>query len=90
VPLDGLRGLHAEDVQQGGDDIDGVVILVADLAAGLGAGRPGDDAGVGGAAVELVAFPHLERGVEGHGPPGRVVVVGAGTAQRVDLGQVLG
>ena len=63
---------------------------MADLASGLGAGRPGDDARVGGPAVELVALPHLERGVEGHGPPGRVVVVGAGSAQLVDLGQVLG
>ena len=40
--------------------------------------------GSAGAAVELVALPHLERRVEGHRPAGRVVVVGLRAAQLVD------
>ena len=88
--LDRLGLLDAEAVQQRGDDVDGVVVLVADLAARAHAGGPGDDARVGGAAVERVALPHLERGVERHRPPGRVVVVGLGAAQLVQHGQVGG
>ncbi len=51
-------------------------------------GRPGDDARVGRAAVELVALPHLERRVERHRPAVRVVVVGLRTAELVEHGEV--
>ena len=50
--------------------------------------RPGDDARVGGAAVELIPLPHLERSVERHRPPVRVVVVGLRPAELVDHRQV--
>ena len=49
---------------------------------------PGDDARVSGAAVELVPLPHLERRVERHRPPVRVMVVGLRPAQLVEHGQV--
>ena len=65
-----------------------MVVLRPELAPGLHAGRPRDEARVGGAAVELVALPHLERRVEGHRPAVRVVVVGLGAAQLVEHRQV--
>ena len=65
-----------------------MVVLGSQLTAGLHAGGPGDDARVGRAALELVALPHLERRVEGHGPTVGVVVVGLGSAELVDHGQV--
>ena len=80
----------AQAVQERRHQVDGVVVLVPGFAAGRDAVRPGDDAGVAGAAVERVALPHLERGVEGHRPAVRVVVVGLGAAQFVQHGQVLG
>ena len=51
--------------------------------------RPRDDARVRGAAVELVALPHLERRVERHRPAVRVVVVGLRAAELVEHRQVL-
>ncbi len=57
---------------------------VADLALRLHAGRPGDDARVARAAVELVALPHLERRVERHRPAVRVVVVRLRAAELVE------
>ncbi len=66
-----------------------MVVLAADLATSLHPLGPGDDARVGRAAVELVALPHLERGVERHRPPVGVVVVGVRPAQLVELRQVL-
>ena len=84
-PSHDIRLLDLEAVQDGRHDVDGVVVLLANLAAGLDSGRPGDDAGVGGAALEgRVALPHLERGVEGHGPAGRVVVVGLQPTELVE------
>ena len=47
------------------------------------------DARVRGPAVELVALPHLERGVERHRPAVRVVVVRRGATEVVELGEVL-
>ena len=82
--------LDAENVQDRGDEVDRVVVLLADLPARLRAGGPRDDAGVAGSAVVLVALPHLERRVEGHGPAGRVVVIGLRAAEVVDLGEVRG
>ena len=90
VALDRLGRVDAEDVQDRGHDVDRVVVLAADLAPGLRAGRPRDDARVAGAAVELVPLPHLERGVERHRPAVGVVVVGPGAAEVVQLGEVLG
>jgi hypothetical protein len=90
VALDGLGRLDAEDVEDGGHEVDRVVVLLADLALGLHAGRPGDDAGVACAAVELVALPHLERRVERHRPAVGEVVVGLGAAELVDERQVRG
>ena len=84
VPLDRLRRLDAEDVEDRRHEVDRVVVLVADLAAGLRPGRPRDDARVARAAVELVALPHLERRVERHRPAVRVVVVRLRAAELVD------
>ena len=89
VPLDRLRSVHAEDVEDRGDEVDRVVVLVADLPARLDPLGPGDDARVAGAAVELVALPHLERRVERHRPTGRVVVVGQRAAELFDLREIL-
>ena len=74
-PLSVSGALDAEHVQDRRHYVDGVVVLVADLTACRHAGRPGDDARIARAAVELVALPHLERRVERHGPAVRVVVV---------------
>src|SRR5262249_56718807 len=88
VTLDGAGCRYVQAVKDGGHDVDGVVVLATDFAAVPKDFGPGDDARVGGSTVELVAFPHLERGVEGHRPPGRVVVVGFRPAQLVDHGEV--
>ena len=58
------------------------------LAAGEARG-PRDDARVRRAAVELVALPHLERGVERHRPAVGVVVVGLDAAEVVEHREVL-
>ena len=51
---------------------------------------PGHDHRVRRAALPVgVALPELERGVEGEGPAGRIVVVGLRAAELVDEGQVL-
>ena len=44
-----------------------------------------DDLEDGGAALEVVALPHLERGVERPRPPGVVVVVGLGAPELVEV-----
>jgi hypothetical protein len=46
VPADGLGWLDAERVEDGRDEVDGVVVLLPNLARGLDAGGPGDDARV--------------------------------------------
>src|SRR5439155_9889048 len=61
VALDRLWSLDAEHVEDGRDDVDRVVVLVANLALGLQTCRPRDDARIARAAVEFVALPHLER-----------------------------
>ncbi len=66
-----------------------MVVLVAQLTPGLHPGWPRDDARVARPAVELVALPHLERRVERHRPPVRVVVVGPRAAQLVEQRQVV-
>ncbi len=88
VPLDRLGRLDVERVEDRRDEVDRVVVLLADLTARLHAGRPGDDARVARAAVELVALPHLERRVERHRPAVRVVVVGLRAAELVEHRQV--
>ena len=52
-------------------------------------GRPRDDARIARSAVELVALPHLERGVERHRPAVRIVVVGVRSAELVEHREVL-
>ena len=84
VALDRLRRLDSEHVEDRRDDVDRVVILLADLTLGLDARRPRDDARVARAAVELVALPHLERRVEGHRPAVRVMVVRLGATELVE------
>ena len=88
MSLQRSRRLDAEHVQDGRHDVDGVVVLLADLAAGRRAGGPRDDARIARAAVELVALPHLERRVERHRPTVRVVVVRRGAAELVEQREV--
>ena len=88
VALDLVGGLDAEEVEDRGDDVHRMVVLLPDLPGGGLVARPADDARVGRPAIELVPLPHLERCVEGHRPAVRVVVVGRRTAQFVELGQV--
>jgi hypothetical protein len=59
VSLEHTGSLHAEHIEDGGDDVDGVVVLLPDLSARLPSGRPGHDARIARATVELVALPHL-------------------------------
>src|SRR4051794_31153335 len=60
MTLDRVRRLDSERIQDCRHEVDRVRVLVANLAARLSSGRPGDDAGVAGSAVELIALPHLE------------------------------
>ena len=83
-PLIVSGGSTPSGVENGWDEVDRVVVLVADLALGLDAGRPRDDARVARAAVELVALPHLERRVERHRPAVRVMVVRLRAAELVE------
>ncbi|MFA7768247.1 hypothetical protein ACGFNX_30335 [Streptomyces sp. NPDC048723] len=39
VPVDGLGHVEADAVEDGGDDVDGVVVLSADLSPGSDAGQ---------------------------------------------------
>src|SRR5947199_132659 len=56
--------LDAEGLEQRGHDVDGVVVLAANLAGGVDPFRPGDDQRIGcAAAVVAVALPQLERRV---------------------------
>src|SRR6185437_16258390 len=68
MPLDRCGRLHPQRIEDRRDDVNGMVVLLANLATHLEAGWPRDDARVACAAVELVALPHLERRVEGHRP----------------------
>src|SRR3954453_13613367 len=57
VTLDRARRLDAEDVEDRRNDVDRMVVLVAQLAGRLDALRPRNDARIAGAALELVALP---------------------------------
>jgi hypothetical protein len=81
--------LQAEALVDRRNEIGRVAELVPELGAGLDPCRPRDDQRIGDAALEVVALPHLERGVEGPGPADRVVVVGVRAAERVQVLQVL-
>jgi hypothetical protein len=89
MALDPLRRLDTEAIEDGRDDVNRVVVLVPELTPGFHPGRPRDDAGVRRPTVELVALPHLERRVEGHRPPVRVVVISLRTAEIVEHSEVL-
>jgi hypothetical protein len=83
--VDGHRRVDAHELEHGGQDVDGVGELVADATArGAEAGRPVDDARIGHPALVDLPLPPLERGVAGHGPPPRVVVVGRRCPELVD------
>ena len=74
--------------EDGGHDVDDVVPLVADLAAGLDALGPADRDRVAGAAVvrsHLLGV--LEGRVHGVRPAHRIVVERLGAADQVELGQ---
>ena len=73
----------------GRHDVGAVGVLVADLALGLDAGRPVDDHRIGGAALPGVALEHLVGRVEREGPTDRVVVVGLGRAEDVEVLEVV-
>src|SRR6185369_11312726 len=84
VAVDRVGQLDAEAFVQRRDDVDGVVVLAADLAGALDPLRPGDDQRVGSAtAVVAVALPQLERRVERPRPAGRIVVVRPRAAELV-------
>ena len=87
--LDHLRQLHPDAVVDGGHQVGGVGELVPQLAPGLDLPGPGDDQRVGHAPLEVVALPHLERGVERPRPAHRVVVVGRRRAQLLEVLQIL-
>ena len=97
-PLDGLlgdavdlgRGLHARHLEYGRRDVADMVELVADLAALPDPRRPVHDQRVADPAAVGVLLVALERGVAGHGPAQRVVVVEVGLADGVDVLEVLG
>ena len=89
VAVDDLGHLHAAAVEDRRDDVGAVVVLAADLAPGLDAGRPVDHQRVAHAALVAVALEHPVRGREAHRPAGRVVVVGRRGPQLVEHGQVV-
>ena len=85
-----LRHLQTGDVQDGRDDVGGVMVLVAHLALGLDALGPVDHQRIAGAAGVLgVALEHRERCGERRRPAGRVVVVGLRAAKGVEVLHVL-
>ena len=85
-----LRHLQPADVEDRRDDVGAVVVLVAHLAAGLDALRPGDHQRIARAAgVFRVALEHLERRRGRRRPAGRIVLVGVRSAEPVDQLQVL-
>ena len=83
------RRFDAEHFEHGGHHVDGVRVLVADLAARRDALGPRHDARIGDAAVMDVALPALEGRVAGIRPAGRIVVVGFFAAQIVVVLEVL-
>jgi len=83
VALNDLRRFDTRAVEDRRHDVDGMVILVAQLVLALDTLRPVNQKRVADAAVIAIALPHLERRVEGHGPAGGVIVVGQGTAPKL-------
>jgi hypothetical protein len=82
-------GLDPDRLQDGGDDVGDVVVLVAQLPLGLDPLRPVHHQRVPDAAEVGVLLAQLEGGAAGDRPPDRVVVVGAGLAELVQPSQVL-
>ena len=74
TPRIACRRFDAEQLQQGGGDVDDVRVLVADARrrSAIPAGQR-YDARVGDAAAVGLALPAAERCVTGPGPPPRVV-----------------
>ena len=54
VPLHRVRQVDADAVEQSRDDVNGVMVLISNLATGIDALRPRDDAWVAGSTVERV------------------------------------
>ncbi len=81
--------LDPEDLEQGGQHVDGMDVLAAQGPGPVRAGRPVDDHRVGHAPFVHLALPAPERGVAGHGPAPRIVVVAERPADLVDPGHTL-
>jgi hypothetical protein len=86
---DRARGLDADQLEQRRQHVDGVHVLVADLAGPAETGGPVDDERIGDAALVRLALPPPQRCVAGPGPRPWVVTVGARRAEVVDAAQVL-
>src|SRR6185369_12568226 len=82
--IDTLWHLHAAAIEDGGDDIGDVVILVTDLAARFDAFRPRDDERIANAAVVGVSLEHPEGGRERDSPSSRVMSVCVWTPELVE------
>ena len=89
-PVDRRRRDDACGLEQRREQVDGVDVLVADLALRRDAGGPVDDERVAGAALVDLALPTAVRGVAGDGPAPRVVVVDPRAADLVDALERLG
>jgi len=68
------RRRDPEERENGGDHVDDMVVLRADVPAVADARGPVDDQGRADPAAVGVFLVPLERGVAGLGPPGRVMV----------------
>ena len=66
--VDRRRALHAEDIEYGGNHVDHVGELRADLTLRLDALGPVDDQGYGNAAASRLALPATKGRVSGPGP----------------------
>ncbi len=82
---DGRRRRDAEDLEEGRGRCRWRARTGAATVAGRDARRPVDDERVGDAALVDLALPAAERGVAGHRPAPRVVVVAVGSADLVDV-----
>ena len=96
--LDGRLGVAVDDLWRGDaqavierrDDVDGVDILVTDLATRPDALGPRDDEGVRDATfIRGPTLPHLVGRVKRHRPAERVMIVGLLRAQDVEVLDVL-
>ncbi len=82
--VDRDRRLHPARVQDRRGEVDGVAVLGPDRAGVGDTGGPVDDQRVGHAALVDLPLPAPERGVAGHRPAPRVVVVDGGSTDLVD------